>query len=102
MRSARSSVDEAPSKSPRPARVCACVTNDCVAGESLISRGGGAGRGTAGGGAGVGESGEEDGGRAETSGLGEVRDEVAQPAASIKTLSGAMRPLSERYFRTMI
>jgi hypothetical protein len=72
-----------------------------VAGESLISRGGGAGRGTAGGSAGLGEFGKEDGGRAEPSGLGEVRDEVAQPA-SIKTLSGAMRPLSERYFRTMI
>jgi hypothetical protein len=71
-----------------------------VAGESLISRGGGAGRGTAGGGAGGGEFGEEDGGR-ETSGLGDVRDEVAQPA-SIKTLNGTMRPLSERYFRTMI
>jgi hypothetical protein len=100
MRNARSSVDEAPSRSPRPARVWACVTNDCVAGESLISRGGGAGRGAAGGNAGGGESGE-DSGRAETSGLGEVRDEVAQPASS-KTLSGAMRPLSERYFRTMI
>jgi hypothetical protein len=73
-----------------------------VAGESLISREGGAGRGAAGGSAGVGAFGEEeDGGRAETSGLGEVRDEVAQPA-SIKTLSGGMRPLSERYFRTMI
>ena len=93
MRSARSSVDEAPSRSPRPARVCACVTNDCVAGESLISRGGGPGRGAAGGSAGGGEFGEDDGGR-EPSGLGEVRDEVAQPASS-KTLSGAMRPLSE-------
>jgi len=100
MRSARSSVDEAPSRSPRPSRVCACATNDCAAGESLISRGGGAGRGAAGGSAGVGEFGEQDGGR-EISGLGEVRDEVAQPASN-KTLSDAMRRLSERYFRTMI
>jgi hypothetical protein len=71
-----------------------------VAGESLNSRGAGAGRGTSGDSSGADALGEADGGRVETSGLGEVRDDVAQPA-SIKAASGAMRPVSERYGRTM-
>ena len=40
MRSARSSVDEAPSKSPWASRVLAWVTSERVAGERLFSRGG--------------------------------------------------------------
>jgi hypothetical protein len=43
MRSARSSVDEAPSKSPWDIRALAWVTSERVAGERLFSRGGCAG-----------------------------------------------------------
>lgn len=43
MRSARSSVEEAPSKSPWDIRVLAWVTSERVAAERLFSRGGGAG-----------------------------------------------------------
>lgn len=59
MRKARSSVEEAPSRSPREIKFRACITNELVAADRRFSRGGGVARGGGGGSGGVGDSGLE-------------------------------------------
>ena len=96
MRSARSSVDEAPSNSPWASSDRACVTSERVAGEKEFCRGGG--------GTGVGEPGDGELGP-DVLGAGELpveefggcpsRAEAAQPPSSAATMSARAGVLNE-------